>query len=114
MHADTIVARVSALLEAERSALLSGRVEALPELADRRLRLMSDPHVAAASDEELRRLGALLERNMRLARAAAAGIRDAARRVREIRTAAGPIGSYGARGERVSIGTSAPVMERNA
>ena len=95
-------------------ALQSGRISDLPGLTDRLQRCLEDGEPGGTNDARLARLRAATARNATLASAAADGIRDALRRLAEIRAATGPIESYGADGSRANIGPGRPTFEHKA
>ena len=104
------------LLDDERDALRAGRLDELQGFEARRNRLMAElpGAVTGLSPDRLETLRKGAQRNAELARAASEGVRDAIRRIGEIRKATGPIGSYGADGGRVEIGQPTPAVERKA
>lgn len=113
MAEESAARRLEALMKMERQALLAGKIDAITVFEEERGRLLAEVSQTASADA-LHRLRGLAERNAGLAGAAAEGIRDAIRRLGEIRGAAGPIASYSASGKPARIGESAPTLERKA
>lgn len=101
-------------LEREREILLSGRIEELERMEMQREAVFST--LARAHDDATRltRLRTLAERNGALLEASADGIKQAMKRLSDLRKAAGPIGSYSASGGRCEIGSVNPQFERKA
>ena len=114
MRAATDLARLEALLDAERHALREGRLAELPRFDADRVRLMQELARRSPSLDDLGRLRESVDRNARLMRATAHGIRDAIRRIAEIRAASGPIGSYSESGAPRAIGARPNAVERKA
>ena len=103
MGRDAAIARIEALLDRERRALLAGRVGEVEALIAARTALF-DSLDRSADPAALGALARRVRENADLARAAADGLRDALRRISEIRAASGPISSYSAAGAPVRIG----------
>ena len=101
-------------LDAEREALLTGRLGRLGDLAEERERLVTALTQNGAGAEALKRLRGAAERNQGLQEAAAEGIRQAMGRLRSLREAQGPIGSYTETGGAVQIGPDRQSVERKA
>ena len=116
MTDNAVLQGFESLLSEEREALRAGRLDELQGFEARRKRLFAELPGATSgvSPDRLETLRKGAQRNAELARAASEGVRDAIRRISEIRKATGPIGSYGADGERVEIGQPTPAVERKA
>ncbi len=99
---------------AERQALRGAEYRQLAALADERMALFGRLTGEGLDHPELTVLRREAARNTALADAAAAGIKDALQRLRTLKAAAGPIGSYGATGRSERIGTPAPSVRRKA
>jgi len=96
--------RLDAVLEQEREALRIGQIEGLAEMAEEKARLLDTLSRKPCAPEVLSRLRSGMERNAKLAEAAALGIRDAMNRLQEIKKATGPINAYSNDGSPQSIG----------
>jgi len=101
------------LLDRERRMILDGDLNDLNRIAIEKERLskglsgLSDPRIMVD-------LRAASHRNAALLDAAAAGIRDAIARVREIRTQAGRLSTYTQAGQRQAHVTASSKLERRA
>lgn len=104
MTPDAPADKIVDVLAAERRALRSGNLAALEELvADREAALAMLSRRAATMDPaDLRRIADAAEANRVLLDAAMSGVRQAMRRVAELRTLAAGSGTYDARGHRKS------------
>ncbi|MEM9010068.1 MAG: hypothetical protein AAGE18_02495 [Pseudomonadota bacterium] len=111
--------RVIDLLEKERAALLSGRLDMLQEHVDRRERLVQEltaeapaesPEVRAALAEIQEAAG----RNQRLLDAYLEGLRAAQARLKQISRDAAEIGLYGSDGSRIPSPSAASKADRRA
>ena len=116
MSENTVLRDLETLLDDEREVLRAGRLEELRGLEERRRRVMVGvPEIIAeVAPERLDALREQAQKNADLARAVSDGVRDAMRRLGDIRKASGPIGSYGADGAPVEIGQAQPAVERKA
>ena len=103
MAGDAPADDLSVLLEDERIALREGRLDALPDLAARKERLVAllsaDPPAPALA----RRLSLALDRNRDLIAAAADGLGRARDRIADIRAGEERLGTYGADGRKAAI-----------
>ncbi len=104
-------ARLRRLLEREAESLRTGRVDALSALQPERDRALAAVAAGVSSGavtaNEARALTRAAERNQRLLKAAAEGLRSAKTRLAEIeRQSRGDSGHYGADGQRVALGTA--------
>ena len=107
-------AALVALLNAEREHLKAGRLNLLVELAEEKEALMKEVASALPGRETLERIDGLLRRNAALLEAAGSGVQAARRRLKALREAAGPIRSYGAKGQAQAIGRVDPSLSRKA
>jgi flagellar biosynthesis/type III secretory pathway chaperone len=110
---DTILADLDRLLDEERAALLSGNLAALPTIVVRKEALSSGLAIAAPSPAA-RRLRRKAERNAELLAAAGKAIRGVIRRMAEIRSANGPLKTYGCDGTQQTFGSAAGSFEKRA
>lgn len=104
------------LLDAERTALLTGRIEEVGRLQDRKSRLIdslsNDPGHTTFDPRDLQKK---IERNQGLLDAATDGIRSVARRLAAIRRVRESLETYDARGQRRSVEVaSASTLEKRA
>ncbi|MEM9343178.1 MAG: hypothetical protein AAGA87_09045 [Pseudomonadota bacterium] len=106
--------RLDAVLEAERQALRSGQIDALASMADEKATLLDALTRKPCPPEVLTQLRQGMERNAKLAAAAAHGIRDAMTRLQDIKQAAGPISGYCDDGTRQNIGSGRPTRDLKA
>lgn len=104
---DDRVTHLSALLQAQRSALLSGRIDALDGIAGQLEGLMAEP-LHGADPRALRGLRMLAEANARLAEAAAQGLRAARRRLTEASSIARGGQTYDGNGRLAPMGAAPP------
>ncbi|WP_299047560.1 flagellar biosynthesis protein FlgN [uncultured Tateyamaria sp.] len=99
-----VVDEMDDLLDAERQALLAGKLDVVNRLYDRKSRLidaLSDIGSSAAIDpNELR---TKIARNQELLESAADGIRSVGRRLAAIRRVRESLDTYDARGRRTSV-----------
>ncbi len=98
----------------ERQALRAGDHGALAKLAEDRRLLIGRLSREGMGADEMRKLQQEARRNIALAGAAAAGVKDALHRLRKLKEASGPIGSYGATGQAERIGAVGPSVVRKA
>ncbi len=92
------------LLEAERQALLSGNLEKIGRLVDRKEALIDELSLVDLSGAvEVKRVSASLRRNQDLLDHALAGIRDVARRLAAMRQVRRNLDTYDANGSKRSI-----------
>ncbi len=107
--------RIEVLLEAERAALLAGRLDRLAPLLAEKERLAGIlGRAAAGRPDRLARLARLAERNQALIEAALGGLRSAAARVSACRGGAGQLDTYDAQGARQILAPGGPRVERRA
>lgn len=102
------------LLDAEREALLAGDFGRLAELVARKEALVQKLGDADAGNDALRALRARAERNAELLTAAGRGIRSVLRRLAEIRSANGPLKTYGKDGTAQTLGAGGGSFEKRA
>jgi hypothetical protein len=111
---DSTIEEIDLLLEDERAALLSGDLAALPGVAERKEVLARALEQVRPTAEALRTIQAKTERNADLLAAAAKGLRSVTRRVAEIRSANGPLKTYGQDGTQQTLGSVAGSFEKRA
>jgi len=114
---DPDLPRLTALLEEERRCLLAGNLAGLETLATEKLALASTLATTgnrrtAMEERDAARLGAAAQRNQRLLEAAAEGLRNAMRRVTELRNLHRGRGTYGAGGHRAESAESVRIERR--
>ena len=114
MPANLSLDRAETYLERERDILLSGRIKELAGLADTRAAVLSTLAGASGDAARIKRLRAMAARNGTLLAASAHGVNRALKRLKELRKATGPIGSYSATGGPCEIGSINPQFERKA
>lgn len=96
--------RVEALLEAERAALLAGRLDRLaPLLAEKERLARLLGRRPEGTPDRLARLARIAARNQTLIEAALGGLRRAAARAAACRGCAGQLHTYDAQGARRSL-----------
>lgn len=99
-----IVSMLDKILEAERSALLSGDLERLPPLLEKKARLIDALNAGEAEDESLlEALKVKLVRNQDLLDGALEGIRKVAKRLALLRRLHHSFDTYDDRGQRQTI-----------
>lgn len=107
------VSALEELLEVERRLLTGGDLDGLARLARRKEALMAGLRPGAAPEAALTRLRRALARNDALLAAAAQGVRDADRRLREL--IEGPaLVTYDGSGKRRTVDAARPALSRNA
>lgn len=114
MKADHALDLAEDYLERERRVLLSGQIQELGRLADMQMGVADALAHVEGDPVRVRRLRALADRNSRLLSASAEGVKRAIARLKDLKQASGPIGSYSASGGRCEIGTTRPQFERKA
>ncbi|MGX9355978.1 flagellar biosynthesis protein FlgN [Roseobacteraceae bacterium S113] len=110
-----LVDEVSELLEQERQALLSGDLEAIGEMMDRKTELLEK--LENAGEESLEQLTSLREtalRNQQLLDHALQGIKSVADRLAEMRKVRAQLDTYGADGNKMTFYTARHSVERRA
>lgn len=100
------LARLSQLLEQERSQILAGRYDGLEAIATRKAALLSRIEAADPGPDALAPVVAQLRRNQELTGAACAGMRDALSALKEARGRGQRLETYGPDG-RQSLDCSA-------
>jgi hypothetical protein len=108
---DDRVTQLQTLLQAQRSALLSGRLDALDGIAGQLESLMAAP-LQGADPRALRGLRMQAETNARLAEAAAQGLRAARRRLTEASSIARGGQTYDGNGRLAPMGAATPAPLR--
>lgn len=112
----SLVADLDQILEEERRILLSGNLDQMVELVERKERVIDQLAEAEATDAEA--LGALndkLKRNQALLDQALEGIRTVAKRLSALRRVRRSLDTYDARGEKQAIDMGKPVtVEKRA
>lgn len=103
--------RLSALLDAERRAILDADYDRIDALSGEKARLLG--RIGRESPVTLRRLAAQVGRNQRLLLAAREGLRDGASRLGSIRAGTG-FRAYGRDGSRSDIAGDTVTFERRA
>lgn len=119
MNDDIIMETIDDLkrtLEAERSALLDGRFEDLPDTAARKEQLLDALSSGDLNDmqEELQNLRQKLAANERLLSAAQLGFSQANKRLTDIREAIGQLKTYNGAGQVKSNPTNGPSVSIKA
>ena len=112
--ADTMIEQIDALLEDERTALLSGELAALEGIAERKEALAGELAQTRPHGGDLAALRRKAERNAELLQAATKGLRSVMRRVSEIRSANGPLKTYGQDGFAQTLGGAGGSFEKRA
>lgn len=84
MTRSSTATRLLALLETEENAILSGDYAGLARISEAGLTLAEQLQTEQPDDATLRRIARRAERNMRLLRAATAGIEDARKTLRHL------------------------------
>jgi flagellar biosynthesis/type III secretory pathway chaperone len=108
-----VVARLSALLEAERQALRKGDIATLTELTPQKTTLADDlSQLAALSQAQRDEMQVLLDRNRRLLAAARDGVRDVQARLQEQQRLRQGMTTYDRSGQENRIGAARPGTER--
>lgn len=112
----SLVADLDQILEEERRILLSGNLDQMAALVERKERVIDDLADAEATDAEaLGSLNAKLKRNQALLDQALEGIRAVAKRLSALRRVRRSLDTYDARGEKQAIDMGKPVtVEKRA
>lgn len=113
MTSDDAGRALELLLERERQAILSGRLEDLSALPSEKAWLL-DRLSGLRDADRLRHLVRQARRNQALLEAAGQGLRDIRERLSEIRRAAGTLDVYSQNGERQSVSTATGLVTRRA
>ena len=111
---DDILRRAEALLDDERRAVMAADFGALPEIVRRKEAVLAELDWVRAPVERVRQLKAAAERNGALLTASAKGLRSVIRRMSEIRSANGPLRTYGQDGRQQTFGATPGKFERKA
>jgi hypothetical protein len=111
---DARIEEIEALLDDERTALLSGDLAALGDIAARKEALAAGLSATPLDGDTLKALRRKAERNAELIEAAMKGVRSVTRRVAEIRRANGPLKTYGQDGSQQTLGPGNGSFERRA
>lgn len=114
LEAEALLEELEAVLAEERAALGSASFERLGQTLKRKTELVERLRSAKLPSDKLDRASREARHNALLLRSAAEGLGSALRRVRQIRRGHRSFSSYGAAGESLSIGPSAPGLERRA
>lgn len=110
---DTTIEELDRLLDDERAALLAGDLDALPAIVERKEDL-TVRLATATPTPEAGRLRAKSQRNAELLAAAGKSLRGVIRRMTEIRSANGPLKTYGQDGTQRTLGSVAGSFEKRA
>ncbi|WP_299704915.1 flagellar biosynthesis protein FlgN [uncultured Tateyamaria sp.] len=104
------------LLDAERTAVLSGNIDDVGRLFDQKSRLLEQLGGWDATNAEVSTaLRIKLERNQNLLESAADGVRSVARRLSAVRRVRESLDTYDARGQRTSVNLkSCGALEKRA
>ncbi len=111
---DTKMDEIETLLDDERTALLSGDLMALGDIAARKESLAASLSHYSFDREALSALRRKAEKNADLIEAAMKGLRSVTRRIAEIRRANGPLTTYGQDGSQQTLGSGGGSFERRA
>lgn len=110
-----LIEQLEALLERERQMLLSGNLDALPELVDEKETLISALASAEPAAADLEQAQDRMIHNQALLESAMQGIRSVAERMRELRNVRNGLQTYDRTGRRQRIsGNYAPKLEKRA
>ena len=111
-----LVSELDDILDEERRILLSGNLDMMKELVDRKEKVMDQLADAEASDPQmLSSLNDKLKRNQALLDQALEGIRSVAKRLSALRRVRRSLDTYDARGEKKEIDMGKPVtVEKRA
>lgn len=102
------------LLEDERQLILTGKVGALPDLADVKSQVLSRIGSSGLSQTQISKLQTLTARNQILLAAAAEGIRSAQNRLRAIRNPDQSLKTYTRAGASQVLSRTASSFEKRA
>ena len=103
------------LFDAERSALIEGRLDAVASIVEEREReLKTWLEQGRVAQRDIERVRALAKRNAVLIEAARQGLSDGAAKIEEIRAAQSRLGTYDASGQLGETTTVQPRHERRA
>ena len=111
---DSLFQELDRLLSDERRAVVAADFAALNELAERKESLLGRLDPNAIAPDEARQLKEQAERNGALLAAAARGVRSVLRRVGEIRSANGPLKTYGEDGRQQTYESGSRSLEKRA
>lgn len=99
------------LLEAERDAIRTGRLEDLTALADQKVALSLELSAMPPNRMMLRRIDRALRRNERLLTAACDGVKSAATRLAALRAVRDGLSLYTAAGDRTTVARRPDALE---
>ncbi|MFV2051305.1 hypothetical protein [Aliiroseovarius sp. YM-037] len=115
MTAEMALHDIDAVLEAEREAILAGRLEDVSRLVAQKERLLDSTNFAEIHPDDLKRLRAKAQRNEQLLSSAMAGLRRAMARIEELREGGTGLNTYTQSGGKTALGTGgAPRVEKKA
>lgn len=97
----TLEKKMIRLLQSEREILMSGDLEALPQLSKEKEALI--PNMRDLDPHARLRLKSAADQNHALLGAAMRGLRGAIRRINAINGASAPLQTYGANGDRATL-----------
>lgn len=112
MREDRLTRHILLLLSIEREALLDGSYDRLMDIGLRKEVLFAQIGAADLSAGHLRRIGLGAQRNQRLLDAARGGMAAAAERLDALRTTRAGFQAYGREGQRESVSSARPRIER--
>ena len=103
------------LLSEERDILMTGRLESIPDLADRKANLIEELNsMQGSSLNGVNDLKRMVLRNQELLDEALRGIRDVINRMSELKRVRDNLETYDDKGERLTIQASKPSFEKRA
>ena len=103
-----------AFLKEERTVILTGQFDKLPELAGRKVALFDDLAGAAVTAHRLRQIGAQVSRNQRLLAAALRGLREVGDRLGLVREVRNTLSTYDSSGQITTVASTRPSFEHKA
>ena len=107
------VADLADLLEREHDMLLEGRITDLGRLTQEKTRLIEQ--VTTTRDHRgLAKVRGLAKRNARMLEAAGKGIQSVKQRIASLREGPKPLSTYGADGQKSTVGRTQSSLERRA
>lgn len=101
------------LLEREHAMLLAGRITDLERLTQEKTRLI-DQVVTTRDHRGLVKVRKLAQRNARMLEAAGKGIQSVKQRIASLREGPKPLSTYGADGQKSTVGRTQTSLERRA